>query len=464
MEAPLLGGESCGTHHHGEENDYLAVKSLKDAKFVLWNESVKLWKIALPVALSSLFQFLMTSSLNIYAGHIGDIVLSSVSVYTGVISTIYLCLQYGMASAVTTLCGQAFGAGQIQSTGIFVQKSWIALTLTSMVLLPTHIYATQILEFLGQEKDIAKIAGNYALQVIPNMFSAAISLPIQRFLQAQCKVNAIMIMSFVSLVIQNVLLYVFINAMDLGTTGLAMATNVTGWVFALALTIYASVWCKEGWNGLSWMAFRDLWAFIRLSLSVSVMTCLEQWQGNFIILLIGILPNPVIALGSYTICMNILGIYDMLLYGISIATSVRVSNTLGKSHPRAARYSLFVAMFESLFMGIVFMIVIFFIKENIAAIFTNSEDMIKAVSDLASVLAVALTIRSASQVITGVATGCGWQVMVGYINLACYYIVGLSLAYVLGFIQNLGVKVNEYLVSMPNIFFLNIQSLPLKLN
>ncbi|XLR25185.1 hypothetical protein S83_053085 [Arachis hypogaea] len=444
MEAPLLVDvrkESCSDHHHhDEENDYLGVKSLKDAKFVLWNETVKLWKIALPVALSSLFQFLINSSVNIYAGHIGDIILSSISVYTGVISSIYLCLLYGMSSAVATLCGQAYGAGQIQSTGIFVQRSWIALFVTSIFLLPTHIYATPILEFLGQEKGIAKIAGNYALQVIPNMFSYAISLPIQRFLQAQCKVNAIMFISFVSLVIQNLLLYVFINAMDLGTTGLALATNVTGWVFALALTIYASCWCKEGWNGLSWMAFSDLWAFIRLSLSFSVMTCLDQWHGNFVVLLVGQLQNPVIALGSYSICMNILGIYAMLLFGMSIATSVRVSNTLGMSHPRAARYSFFVAMFESLFMGILFMIVIFFSKQQIATIFTNSEDMIKAVGDLANVLALALIISSASLVITGVATGCGWQVMVGYINLACYYIFGLSLGYFLGFIQHFGVK------------------------
>jgi MATE family multidrug resistance protein len=37
--------------------------------------------------------------------------------------------------------------------------------------------------------------------------------------------------------------------------------------------------------------------------------------------------------------------------------------------------------------------------------------------------------------------GCGWQVMVGYINLACFYIVGLPIGLFLGFNQHLGVKV-----------------------
>ena len=210
-------------------------------------------------------------------------------------------LQYGMSSALGTLCGQAYGAGQIQSAGIYVQRSWIALVVTCIILLPIHLYATPILEFLGQEKEIADIAGKYAVQVIPSMFSFAINLPIQRFLQAQSKVNVIMCISFVALLIQNGLLYIFIYALHWGTTGLAMATNITGWVSALGLVIYAAGWCKEGWTGLSWLAFRDLWAFIRLSLSFSVMTCLEQWQGNFIVLLVGQLDNPVIALGSYSI-------------------------------------------------------------------------------------------------------------------------------------------------------------------
>ncbi|CAJ1952852.1 unnamed protein product [Sphenostylis stenocarpa] len=38
------------------------------------------------------------------------------------------------------------------------------------------------------------------------------------------------------------------------------------------------------------------------------------------------------------------------------------------------------------------------------------------------------------------AVGSGWQVMVGYINLACYYIVGLPIGHCLGINQHLWVK------------------------
>ena len=42
--------------------------------------------------LFALFQVLMDSSTSIYAGHIGDIELSSIAVYQGVINSIYFYL------------------------------------------------------------------------------------------------------------------------------------------------------------------------------------------------------------------------------------------------------------------------------------------------------------------------------------------------------------------------------------
>ncbi|KHN03663.1 Protein TRANSPARENT TESTA 12 [Glycine soja] len=97
-------------------------------------------------------------------------------------------------------------------------------------------------------------------------------------------------------------------------------------------------------------------------------------------------------------------------------------------------------MFLSLLLGILFMTVIFFSKDEFAKIFTDSEDMILADSDLAHLLGVTIVLNSASQVMSGVAIGSRWQVMVGYINLACYYIVGLPIGIFLGFKLHLGVK------------------------
>ena len=45
----------------------------------------------------------------------------------------------------------------------------------------------------------------------------------------------------------------------------------------------------------------------------------------------------------------------------------------------------------------------------------------------------------------GVAVGCGWQAFVAYVNVGCYYVVGIPLGCVLGFKFDLGAKVYIHL-------------------
>jgi MATE family multidrug resistance protein len=86
-----------------------------------------------------------------------------------------------------------------------------------------------------------------------------------------------------------------------GTTGAAAAYNVSAWALTLAQVVYVVVWCRDGWKGLSLLAFKELWAFSKLSIASAVMLCLEIWYFMTIIVLTGHLENPVIAVGSLSI-------------------------------------------------------------------------------------------------------------------------------------------------------------------
>ncbi|KAK4571512.1 hypothetical protein RGQ29_030086 [Quercus rubra] len=344
-----------------------------------------------------------------------------------------------MGSALETLCGQAFGAGQVHLLGVYMQRSWIILWVTCIILLPIYIFATPVLKLLGQEDDVADIAGKFTILIIPQLFSLAINFPTSKFLQAQSKVNVIAWIGFVAVLLHILLLWLFIYVFDWGLTGAAIAFDITSWEIAIGQVVYVVVWCNEGWTGLSWLAFKEIWAFVRLSLASAVMLCLEIWYFMSIIILTGHLDNAVVAVGSLSICMNINGWEAMLFIGINAAISVRVSNELGLGHPRAAKYSVYVTVFQSLLIGIFFMVVILITKDYFAVIFTSSTELQEAVSRLAILLGVTMVLNSVQPVISGVAVGGGWQALVAYINLGCYYIFGLPFGYLLGYKANLGV-------------------------
>jgi len=58
-------------------------------------------------------------------------------------------------------------------------------------------------------------------------------------------------------------------------------------------------------------------------------------------------------------------------------------------------------MSQSLLIGTIFMTVIFLSKEKFAFIFTNSDDLIHAASELAYLLGITMVINSVSQTISG---------------------------------------------------------------
>lgn len=432
MEAPLLVAEV------GE--DYRPARSWTEVKHVVWTESLKMWKIAAPLAFNIMCQYGINSVTNIFAGHIGELELSAVALSLSVIGTFSFGFMLGMGSALETLCGQAFGAGQIDMLGVYMQRSWIILWISCIILMPIYIFATPILKFLGESHTIAVPAGEFSLLTVPQLFSLAINFPTSKFLQAQSKVSAIAWIGFIFLIIHTGLLWLFIYVFGWGISGAAIAFDLTSWGIAIAQVVYVVGWCKDGWKGLSWLAFKEIWAFVRLSVASAIMLCLEIWYMMSIIILTARLDNAVIAVDSLSICMNFNGYEAMLFIGINAAVSVRVSNELGMGRPRAAKYCVYVTVMESLLIGLCCMVGIIIARDHFAVIFTNSEDLQKAVSKLAYFLGVTMVLNSIQPVISGVAVGGGWQALVAYINLACYYIFGLPLGYLLGFKANLGVK------------------------
>ncbi|ESW15451.1 hypothetical protein PHAVU_007G073400 [Phaseolus vulgaris] len=439
MDAPLLvNGE--GAKLLAEDGDYVPARNFKTVKDVFWIETKRMWVIALPIVFNIWCQFGVNSVTSIFVGHLGDIELSAISLINSVIGSFAFGFMLGMGSATETLCGQAFGAGQVNMLGIYMQRSWVILSVTSILLLPIYIFAAPILKLLGQQTDIADLAGNFSILVIPQFLSLAFNFPTQKFLQSQSKVNVIAWIGLVALVLHVGMLWLLVYTLELGLTGAALAFDITSWGITAAQLIYVVVWCKDGWTGLSWLAFKDIWAFVRLSLASAVMLCLEVWYMMSVIVLAGHLDNAVVAVDSLSICMNINGWEGMIFIGINAAVSVRVSNELGLGRPRAAKYSVYVTTFQSLLLGVFFMGIVLTTRNYYALIFTNSLVLQEAVSKLGVLLAITMVLNSVQPVISGVAVGGGWQALVAYINVGCYYLFGLPLGFLLGYKANLGVE------------------------
>lgn len=177
-----------------------------------------------------------------------------------------------MASALETLCGQAYGAKQYQMLGIYTQRSWIVLFFCSILLLPLFIFAAPILKLIGQPTSVADQTGLVALWLIPFHLSLPFQFTLQRFLQSQLKTAVIAWVSGAALAVHVLISWVFVYKLRVGIVGTALTLDFSWWLSVLGLFIYAVCGgCPLSWTGFSAQAFVGLWDFFKLSLASGVM-------------------------------------------------------------------------------------------------------------------------------------------------------------------------------------------------
>ncbi|KAI4348522.1 hypothetical protein L6164_009236 [Bauhinia variegata] len=407
----------------------------------VWEESKLMWIVAAPGMFTRFSTFGVSVISQAFIGHIGSKELAAYALVFTVFIRFGNGILLGMASALSTLCGQAYGAKEYSMMGVYLQRSWIVLFITSLVLLPVFLFTTPILMFLGQDESVAQVAGTISLWSIPILFSFIISFTCQTYLQSQSKNIVIAFLAAFTIVIHIFLSWFLTVENTFGLAGAMISTILAFWIPNIGQFIFVTCgWCGETWQGFSFLAFKDLWPVVKLSLSSGAMLCLELWYNTFLVLLTGNMENAEIELDALSICLNINGWEMMIALGFMAAASVRVANELGRGSAKAAKFSIYVTVLTSLVIGFVLFLFFLFYRERLAYIFTTNKDVAAAVGDLSPLLSFSILLNSVQPVLSGVAIGAGWQSIVAYVNIGCYYIIGVPVGIVLGKVLHLQVK------------------------
>ncbi|KAF8781104.1 hypothetical protein HU200_001081 [Digitaria exilis] len=294
-----------------------------------------------------------------------------------------------MASALETLCGQAYGAKQHHMLGVYMQRSWLILLAFAVLLAPTYIFSEQLLVVLGLSAELSREAGLISMYMLPLHFISAILMPLNKFLQCQLKTWVTAVTTVAAFPVHVVATWLLVQYFQLGVVGAAMAINSSWFVITGMQLAYAiGGGCPETWKGFSALAFVDLKDFVKLSAASGVMVCLETWYYRILIFLAGYMKHAELAVDALSICSLALIFHDKL-----------------------------------------------------AIMFTSSEAVINAVDSLSVLLALTILLNGIQPVLSGVAVGSGWQALVAYVNIGSYYLIGVPFGVILAWGFHYGVTV-----------------------
>ncbi|KAM0032419.1 putative multi antimicrobial extrusion protein [Helianthus debilis subsp. tardiflorus] len=398
--------------------------------------------IALPMVVVMVSQYLLRAASISMVGHLGELELAGTAVAISFTNVTGFSILFGMASALETLCGQAYGAQKYHMLGAYTYGAMISLILVCLPISILWIYIDKLLILIGQDPLISAEARKFSVWLIPTLFPYAILQLMTRYLSSQSLIFPMLWSSVAVLLIHVPICWALVFKLGFRAPGAALAIGIsyTLNVVILGVYLYRSKACKRTRATCLGDVFSSIKEFLRFSVPSALMICLEWWSYELVVLLSGHLPNARLETSVLSICLTVDILHYYIPYSFGVAASTRVSNELGAGNPEAAKMALLAASVLGALEVIIASTILFCSRSILGYAFGKDKELVNYVKEMTPLLCLSIFADTIQTILSGVARGSGWQDIGAYINLGSYYLVGIPMAVVLGFVCHLNGK------------------------
>ncbi|MDI1263311.1 MAG: MATE family efflux transporter [bacterium] len=411
----------------------------------LATELAETLKLSVPLALTQLGQIAMMTTDLAFIGRLGsDTVAAAALGHT--VFFVTFTFGMGLVSAVSPLAAQAFGARDPRMVRRALRVGlWAALLIAvPVMLLPFRGEA--ILLALGQSPTASKLAQQYLFGLAWGILPALWFIAIRGFMSAVNRPEPILWITLAAIPANALLVYPLLYGKwgfpELGLFGAGLATslvNLGTFLAGLWFTARRRPFRKYHVLGRIWRIDWPLMGkLVVIGAPISMSFLLEYGLFGGAGLLMGLISTT--ALAAHQIALQIAAILYMVPFGISIAATVRVGHAVGRRDSDAVRRAGYVAiMIGVVFMAVMTLAVIlgrFFIAE-----FFLGERVDATAALTATLLLIGSTFFIADgiqAVAAGALRGMNDTRVPLLLATLSYWLIGFTLAWMLGFRTSLG--------------------------
>jgi MATE family multidrug resistance protein len=354
-----------------------------------------------------------------------------------------ISIGFGLSGGLDTLCSQANGAGDKQQVGRWFQRYFLILLLLLVPVSILNWFSKTILVYiLRQPPIISDYAQRYcrsAIIVIPALWFYEL---LKKLFITQGAVLQ-MILPAIITNITNIGFSLFVlRCTNYGLEGLAFARSLASLSSPCVLLIYSKytksfelVWPSDGWSKEIFFSWKTALSF---GLPCLFQMCLEWWAFELQAALSGLLPNNNITLGAHQILFNVTGFTYMWYSGIGTAISVYLANLLGAGRAKQAYKSAMIGLVLAGFVGLLFCALLFSLMKILPSFFVRDAQIIIETEKVFPVLASYQLVDSLECAFAAIFRGCGYQILCASYSFIAFYVIGLPLSVLLGFVVRLG--------------------------
>ncbi|KAI1307113.1 MATE efflux family protein [Xylaria venustula] len=390
-------------------------------------------KYSFPLIATYLLQYAWSVIVTFIAGHLSPDDLAAASIGMTTMAIAGFAIFEGMATALDTLCSQAYGSNNLTGVGVHVQRMLVLMGIVSIPLATIWATSPQILVlFVEQEHVIAK-AGAFLRVSILGMPGYASFEALKRFLQAQGNFSVAMIILLICTPVNAFASWFFAFQMDMGLNGAALGIAVTNTLRPLLLILYCMMpfgrWSHKCWGGFSRAVWTNWKPIVRLSFAGSAVNLAEWGSFQIVGFSTSRLGTNYLAAQSVLVTMSMIAWH--IPFSMSVGISTRIGHLIGAGLVSTARRAATLYCIVFTLVGVVNCFTLFFLQHQILGFFLE-ENTARVVYTLA---ASTMGIVSLYQIIdafmcftNGVLRGLGRQSVAACVVIAVNYCAAVPLA------------------------------------
>ncbi|CAK9157921.1 unnamed protein product [Ilex paraguariensis] len=397
-------------------------------------------KISGPTAITGLLLYARAMISMVFLGYLGELELAGGSLSIGFANITGYSVISGLAMGMEPICGQAYGAKQMKLLGLTLQRTVLLLFSTAIPISFMWLKMKRILLWCGQDEEISSMAQTFIVFAIPDLFFLSLLHPLRIYLRTQNITLPLTYCSAISLLLHVPLTYLLVVYFKMGIAGVALAmvwTNLNLFLLLCSFVYFSGVH-KDSWVAPSSDCLRGWSALLRLAVPTCLSVCLEWWWYEFMIMICGLLLNPKATIASMGILIQTTSLVYVFPSALSLGVSTRVGNELGANRPAKARISMMVSLVVAVALGLAAMLFTTLMRHRWGRFFTEDSEILELTAIALPIAGVCELGNCPQTTGCGVLRGSARPTIGANINLGSFYLVGMPVAIIMGFVAGMG--------------------------
>jgi putative MATE family efflux protein len=389
--------------------------------------------LAIPMMLEMLMESIFAVVDIAFVSRLGTDAIASVGITEALVTVLY-AIAVGLGLAVTAMVSRRIGANDREAAArVTGQAIWISAVLSVVIGIAGVVYAEDMLRLMGATESVVDTGKGFAAVLLGGSATITYLFVLNAAFRgagdAAVALRSLWVANGLNLILDPCLIFGLGPFPEMGVTGAAVATTI-----GRGIGVLYQLWYLFDGRGrlefhLEHLKLVPAVASRMLVISIGGIGQFLISTSSWIIVMRIVALYGSAAIAAYTVALRLLEFVWLPAWGLGNAAATLVGQNLGAGEPvRAEKSGWRAARYNTVFMiGVCALFLVF--APAISRLFSSDPEVIHIATNCLRIMGLGLPLAAVGMIISQALNGAGDTTTPTLMNLACFWLTQIPLAY-----------------------------------